>query len=208
MTGKMEELAHAIRQHQAVLFVGSGGTKTEGGASWGELAADIARELGSAVQSDPQETFDDLCDYQGRRADVYQAVRRRLSQVRASPALARLLRLPWLAIYTTNYDTAIEDSYRAEGILYPKVVWAPERAIQFGIPGEITLFKLMGCRTVDMLSEGEMVLSSVDRVRHQRERGEMYAHLDALVSARTILAVGYSFEDRLLLDAVRQVRSL
>ncbi len=176
--------------------------------TWGDLAKYVCEELGEEPEEGVQDTFDELCDYQNRREEVYELVRRRLSKVKADEHLAQILNLPWLGIYTTNYDTAIEDYYRDSGAAHPIVISRGKRTVQFGIPNEILIFKLMGSRTADPGQPGEMVLSTIDRRRHQREQGEMYEHLDALVYAQAILGLGYSFADHLLLEAVQQVRSL
>jgi len=204
----MKELADAIRAGQAVLFVGSGATRDGGGASWQELAEHVAHELKFKPKDTPIETLDELCIYDQRRIEVYEVVQNRLASVRADENLSILLGLPWLTIYTTNYDTAIEDCYRTVGAVRPRVMFGAETAVQFGVPGELIVFKLMGSRTSSIGTNGEMVLSSIDRKRHQREEAEMYEHLNEIVSARVILAVGYSFQDNILLEAIQHVRSL
>lgn len=204
----MNELADAIKANQAVLFLGAGATKGGGGASWDELAVLVSSHFGIPPQQSPQETFDEVCMYRDKRKDAYKLVQDRLSDVKAEDALKRLLSVPWLAVYTTNYDTAVEDFYKSEGILRPRTLCSTERAVQLGIPGEILVFKLMGCRTAKPDEKGEMILSSVDRKRHQREESQMYEHLDEFVSARVILAVGYSFSDNILMEAIHQIKSL
>ena len=203
----LDSLAQAIRNRSGVLFVGSGMTAEHGGASWAELATWVTSELGVRPRDNPTDTFDELCIKLGRRSEVYPLVATRLARVSASPALKKLLHLPWTAIYTTNYDTAIEDHYRSEGLIRPQV-FSDARRVMVVTPGTVPIFKIMGCRTAPVGSGGEMALSSADMTRKERENHLMFEHLDEFVQASAVLAVGYSFRDGILEKSAEVIRSL
>ncbi len=204
----MKELLTAINSRRAVLFVGAGATLEGGGLTWKDLSEHLATECKIKPLSSAQETIDELCDYQKRRSEVYRIVQDRLAAVSAGRSLSDILSLPWLTIYTTNYDTAIEDYYWSRKELSPTVLTKAPKTVQFGIPGEIVIFKAMGSRTVAFGNQGEMILSGVDRARHRMEEAEMYHHLDGLVGATAVLAIGYSFQDGMLMEAVQAIRAL
>lgn len=203
----LDALTQAVRNRGGVLFVGSGMTADSGGASWGELARWVAAELGVSPRETPKDTLDDLCIRLGRRSEVYSLVAKRLANVEAGSALRTLLDLPWTAIYTTNFDTAIEEYYRDGGQVRP-LVYTDARRVMYVTPGTLPVFKIMGCRTAPSGSGGQMALSSADIARKERENHLMFEHLDEFVGASAVLAVGYSFDDGILEKSAEVIRGL
>ncbi len=182
-------------------------TADSGGASWGDLAAWVANEMGVPAQESPRNTLDDICIRLGRRSEVYASVAKRLANVRASAELGSILDLPWSAVYTTNFDTAIEDHYR-DGRMVKPIVYVDARRVMFVTPGTVPIFKIMGCRTAPIDSGGQMALSSADIARKERENHLMFEHLDEFVRATGVLAIGYSFDDGILEKSAEVIRGL
>src|SRR5687767_3500810 len=105
-------LAAALAQRRCALFTGAGTTSTSGGAPWSELADELKTKFGySSPLKDPFEIMGDL----GRRvgqAAVYGAVQARLKDAKLLAPRNELSKMPWFVTFTTNFDTALEESLR------------------------------------------------------------------------------------------------
>lgn len=114
---EIERLAISIASRDCVLFTGSGLTRDSGGASWNELVQYIIGEFhySSPLLDDTSpNNFDIMQDVirQNGPENVYDAIKKRLQDAKIPEKLLDLAKLPWFAVFTTNYDLAMEKALK------------------------------------------------------------------------------------------------
>jgi len=195
----MQELIRAIRDRNALLFVGAGVSMNLGVPSWRQLTAHIAERLGH----DPEE-FARLGDDQ-TLAEYYLLETGSLGPLRSwmdvewhrdaekkvhHSAIHRLIvELGFPVIYTTNYDRYLELAHEAQGVKYVKVATIGE--MPRAQAGVTLIVKLHG----DFEDDGSIVLaesSHFDRLSLERPL-DLKLRSDLL--GRVALFIGYSVSD-------------
>ena len=124
-------------------------------------------------------------------ANTYQFLRQQFTDDYANltPTHEELARLPVRDLFTTNYDTLLEDALKA----YKLVVSATpgEFSSNRNLGHERHLIKLHG--TIDKADS--IVLTRTQYARSRAERVEMFRYLEQAVRGKTFLYLGYSLSD-------------
>jgi hypothetical protein len=199
------ELASAIRDRRAILFVGSGVSASLGIPTWAGLVREIAKELGYEP-----DVFESLGASYLTVAEFYELRMGGIGKLRSwmdrqwsvddaklktSVVHNLIIDLDFPIIYTTNYDRFIEDSYRIRGKEFHKVVGLRD-LIDIGEGTQIV--KLHG----DFEDDNSLVIAETDYFERLNFESPLDIRLRADVLGKTILFIGYSLSDinvRLLL---------
>jgi hypothetical protein len=195
----VQELVSAIRNRNALLFVGAGVSMNLGVPSWRELTAHIAERLGY----DPTE-FSKLGDEQ-TLAEFYALQtgsigplrswmdvewhRDAAEKVRRSEIHRLIVRLDFPVIYTTNYDRYLELAHEVHGAAYTKVSNLGEMAA--ATPGVTQIVKFHG----DFEDDRSIVLTESSHFDRLTQEGPLDLKLRADLLGRVALFVGYSVSD-------------
>jgi hypothetical protein len=208
------DLARAIANRQAILFVGAGASMGVGLPSWENLITHMECELGidSSVVGRRQGSYQTLAEY-------YRISRGSLGPLRswmdrnwvvskdkvAASALHRLIvELDFPAIYTTNYDRNLEVAFELHGKPYVKL--ANARDIARATPGVTQIVKFHG----DFDDDGSLVLTETDYFDRLNFDSPLDVKFRADALGKAILFIGYSLSDmniRLLLHRLWQTWS-
>lgn len=197
-----------------VLFLGAGaslssktptGEPAPGGA---ELARRISEHFLGEYDGWPLATAADYCIGVAGRTDVELFIRQQLADLIPSDTMRALPEVPWRTIYTTNFDTLVEDSYRLAGNT-PRIrpIFTTLTPVRDLSPSEIPLYKLHGCITRAGGEEGRPVLTLEDSVQIHQQRGRLFRRLMEDMAEYTILYLGYSREDPDFQATVSQLAS-
>lgn len=208
-------LVRHVREGRAVLFCGSGLSAWARLPTWSALLREIVAELGQEVPDDSG--VEDLGRLlaAGKLLEVADHCKEALGERRYFDALARRLRgvdcpvpeahglvvrTPFSAVVTTNYDKLLERAYAAAGA-FPKV--PTHRDVDALGPllfdGSFFVLKAHG----DIDRPETMVLTGRDYQQIIHANPAFNAIFSAILLTRSILFVGYSLNDpdfRLLLD--------
>lgn len=193
-------LVRALRDGECVLFVGAGLSSGAGLPGWGELVAQLARELGLPAADGADNQAD-------RSLDLAQWYRERfgpeaLAEVvrdtfggrnRAPrPTLAHYLLMSLSArhVITTNYDDLLERALTALK-KYPVKVVRQEDAARTGRTDGVCVVKLHG----DAVEPGEIILCRDDYDEFFERRPALALLLEGLLLNRTFFFVGYGLRD-------------
>lgn len=196
----------AMREGNAAVFVGAGLSRSCGYVDWKGLLKDVAAELGLDID---QET--DLIAlaqfHQTKHMNRAKLDRLIIEEFTKDTTLSDnhklLARLPLDTIWTTNYDTLIEDAFREA---HRRVdVKKTSDSLQHPLPGRsATIYKMHG----DVESPQDAVLTKEDYEVYDLTR-ELYSiKLKGDIVGKTFLFLGFSFTDPNIDYILSRIRAL
>lgn len=196
----MHALVDALRNRDAILFVGAGVSMNVGLPSWGKLVAEIA----SRVEYD-EDIFSQTGDYL-TLAEYYLLRHKNLGKLRSwmdtewhsadkrdnvekSEIHRTLVQLPFNKIYTTNYDRYLEWACELHGKAYKKITNVGD--LINVKDGQLQIVKFHG----DFDDDTSIVLTESSYFDRLSFESPLDIKLRADVLGKTILFVGYSLSD-------------
>lgn len=202
----IQEAIRIAADGDAILFVGAGvGFLTRN--STGPLPDGRRlsnRMLGRADDEPNAPPLDRAAGYAIRKGmgveGVYQLLMSQLSVVEVDPRLSKLYQLPWRRVYTTNYDTAIEQARKG---VVPTNSCTLETPIDRASNG--TILHINGCiKNISPASiEKELSLSDFSYATRNFENSPWLGFFSRDIEvARAVIFVGYSLYD---LDIARVI---
>ena len=198
--------ATALDQGDAALFVGAGMSRPAGFIDWRELLRGLAEDLGLDIdrESDLIAVAQYHVNTAGSRARLDQAIMDEFTKD-ALPSNAHKIvaRLPIKTIWTTNYDTLIEDAFRAAGKRLDVKDVAQSIAITMPRRDGV-LYKMHG----DIRDPGNAVLTKEDYETYSHTRQPFATVLEADLLTKTFLFLGFSFTDPNLDYVLARIRGL
>lgn len=192
------DLAEAIRNQRAILFVGAGVSKNVGVPTTEEMVAEIAKQLGH----DP-ETFRGLGDHR-TLAEFYHLTKGTLGplrswmdvtwhrpevDVRNSEIHQLIVELAFPIIYTTNYDRWLEKAYDAHGREYTKIANVGD--LLEARAGVTQIVKFHG----DFDDDASLVLTESSFFERLDFESALDIKLKSDALGRPVLFIGYSLTD-------------
>lgn len=197
-----ERLYNSIVTGNCVLFVGAGASIEAGAPSAQRISQELAEKYLKGQHT--EESLPRVASYiekmpgLGRRV-VAEHLLNRLTDLEPSEAHLRLPMFDWAAIYTTNYDTLIEQAYRkirGDRIRCRAVICGRDLVNDSSDESPcIIVFKPHGCITRPFSDEAPMVVSEDDYYRGKGSKGIIYKRLELHKLQSIFLYVGYSFSD-------------
>jgi hypothetical protein len=202
--GDIETLASKIVRDECVLFAGAGLSLHAGAPDWDTLVESAKEEFDyeSPLDDNFQILFD-IANQEGRE-ELHDFVRSEIPDVELEPPVEKLASLPWFATFTTNYDTALEDSLSDYHDSVRVISEGSEFAIS-GSPSDLLCVKLMGSveRRPDQC--GSMVLTKGEMAKARDERSRIFEMLASHAANMSFLFVGYSFRDELFTEMIERI---
>jgi SIR2-like domain len=206
----LDQLAEAIAERRAILFVGAGVSMSVGLPSWEALIKQMVAELGLEGElAVPRERFQTLAEYyqlkHGSIGPLRSWMDRNWSASREKVEQSELHRLivelDFPIIYTTNYDRNLEVAFEIYGRNYMKVANARNVA---QAKREVTqIIKYHG----DFDEDSSLVLTETDYLDRLSFDSPLDVRFRSDALGSTILFIGYSLSDmniRLLLHRLWQ----
>jgi len=177
----------------AAVFAGAGLSKSSGFVNWSELLSEITEELGLKVEL--EHDLISVAQYHVNKKNSPTGLARKIleefsEQAEPSEAHDIVSRLPIRTYWTTNYDTLIEDSlkanYRVADIkrrVNDLVTTRPKRdAVVYKMHGDVSL-------------PGEAVLYKEQYEKYHRTHEAFVTALSGDLVSKTFLFIGFSFTD-------------
>lgn len=206
-----EELAQAVKQRRAILFVGAGVSMSVGLPSWQTLIEHMAGELGldQGIIDEPNLSYQMLAEFyrlkQGSLGPLRSWMDRNWRVSREKVEESRLHRLivslDFPIIYTTNYDRNLEVAFEIYQRNFVKV--ANARDVARASEDVTQIIKYHG----DFDDDASLVLAETDYFDRLSFDSPLDVKFRADALGRTVLFVGYSMSDmniRLLLHRLWQ----
>lgn len=202
----LDSVQSALDEGVAAFFVGAGLSRAAGYVEWRGLIKDIAEELGLDV--DRESDLIALAQYHVNQRRGRAAINQKLIEEFTKDAVVtenhRLIAsLPVPAVWTTNYDTLLEDAFRqAHKRVDIKV--SPENLATTRPKRDVTIYKMHG----DVSSPNEAVLTKSDYETYHRDRNLFSVALQGDLVSKTFLFLGYSFSDPNIDYILARIRGL
>jgi len=198
----LSNLAAAIATRKCTLFSGAGLTASSGGATWDELVGYLKTKF--AYESPLQDHFQIMGDmirkYGGEQ--IYATIQEKLKNATIANSLIPLVGMPWYAVFTTNYDLALEESLcENQNISIRTIVTGNEFGLS-GLDSELLCVKLMGSLDIAYKQPGAMVLDPGDLAVAREQRARIFDTLAAHAANLSFLFTGYSFRDNLFFEII------
>jgi tetratricopeptide (TPR) repeat protein len=205
----LDDLFSKITRGRVVPFIGAGASVDAGGPKTDELINTIKRTFPSATYqgNDFMQTCTDAIETSYTdRSDLDKVVIKQLSNLHTSDFYKQIPLHEWPAIFTTNYDDLIEQGYRVTDnrLQTPDPVFNDQDNLNLSDKEKIKIFKLMGC-IASGSPHNKLVLTRADYNEALRSRHNVFRTLSDLMMDGTILYIGYSFGDNLLLDILNDL---
>jgi hypothetical protein len=188
----VESFVRRLSAGQAALFVGAGLSKGSGLVDWKGLLAKPAEELGISIDSGAD--FEDVAEFfaqeRGRVALIEHLMNNLVQPAEYTENHRLIARLPASEIWTTNYDTLLEDAYRDAG----KSCDVKRRDTDFVVDrpdAEVRIYKMHG----DFTCQEEVVITRTDYDQYDEHHRLMGGKFLNTMADTTLLFLGFSFSD-------------
>jgi hypothetical protein len=210
---RLQQILGQAQQGKVALFLGAGASHAAGGPLGGKLTELIKKKFPKIDQS--LSAFTEVCQdvidtppY--NRNELEDFIRSKLDLLQPTEEHRIMTKYDWAAIFTSNFDDLIEVTYRtAPERLKPCQALHTDRfQVNPADRSKLYLFKIMGSVTATEAETGNMVLSRADYNRALIRRRKYLELLSDFVKTGTIVFIGYSFGDRLVLDIIDEIAEI
>lgn len=202
----VKKFVRMLSANKATLFIGAGLSKASGYVDWKELLRWPAKSLGLDI--DREFSFPEIAEMyvqsRGNRGGFIQEVFDHLNKdaLVMSENHHIIVNLPLSMIWTTNYDTLIEDTYfKVKG--KKCYVIKDDSGFSFtDAKAELTLIKMHG----DHSHPKDIVITRDDYEKYDKRHPVMTSAFQSALSERSFLFLGFSFTDPNLQRFLGQIR--
>jgi len=194
-----EELYNSIISGNCVLFVGAGASIEAGAPSAQEMTRELSKKYLQGKHQ--EESLSKVASYIEskpglERKVVVDYLINRLSPLKPSKAHLLLPKFRWPAIYTTNYDTLIEQAYKRAGIKYKPIISSCDLVTDMtDYHSYVLLYKPHGCISRPAASDAPIIITEDDYHSVADNRKPIYRQLELHKYKSVFLFIGYSFSD-------------
>lgn len=206
----LQQILRQVQQGSVALFLGAGASHAAGGPLGGKLTDLLKKRFPKVDQSLSGfiEVCQDVIDTPPyNRNELEEFIRSKLDLLQPTEEHKIMTKYDWAAIFTSNFDDLVEVTYRtAPKRLKPcQALYSDRFQVNPADRSKVYLFKIMGSVTAIEAETGNMVLSRADYNRALVRRRKYLELLSDFVKTGTIVFIGYSFGDRLVLDIVDEI---
>jgi hypothetical protein len=204
----IRSLATLIEPEHTVLLMGAGAAVQSGAPTGAALAEFLASRLKPSPDGDELPEIAGIFEDRLGRPALVKAVRDRLVNLEPTGGLLAVPAFDWRAIYSTNFDTLVEESYRRAHRRLQVVRSNYDFSRQTA--ADAMLFKIHGCITQDLADghHSRMVLTEDDYEEVETYRQSLFNSLRQHMTTADTVIVGQSLGDRHLRDLAKEVASL
>ena len=205
---KVDELAAVLDPARTALLFGAGASIPSGGPSGADIVKRLCRRLSpDLLGADLSEVAQIFEDKHGR-VDLVAEIRALTEHLEPTSGLLLLPQFPWFEIYTTNYDTLVEQAYASSNVnlnIHRSNFDSTKRFSQ-----ATSLYKIHGCVTQDITDghRSRMIITENDYDELEPYRQSLFNTLRSTMHNLDTVIVGQSLADRHLKDLAKRVAGL
>lgn len=205
---ELAELAEVIDPTRTTLLFGAGASIPSGAPSARQLTQRLAKLLQTEPDGDELSEIAQLVENRKGRKALVEAIRQATEGLTPTAGLLALPQFDWLSIYTTNYDTLVEQSYRkAERDL---VTYRSNFDLAQPRTDATPLYKIHGCISQDSADghKTRMLITESDYDEYEKYRQTLFNSLAQHMFTSDTVIIGQSLRDRHLKELAKKVTSL
>ena len=189
----IKDYVKKLHEGTASVFAGAGLSIPAGFVNWPDLLRDIAHELGLDI--DIETDLVSIAQYHvnenGTRDRLSQKIVDEFVEDTEETENHRILaRLPITSIWTTNYDSIIEDTFIKEGKV-PDIKHSAKHLLTSRTKRDLVLYKMHG----DALNSSDAILTKEQYEKYHQTHEPFINALTGELTTRTFLFLGFSFTD-------------
>lgn len=189
----IRDFSQALDDGEAALFAGAGLSVGAKLVDWRGLLRSVASDLDLDV--DEEHDLIAVAQYEVNKSRSRYRLNKAILEefnrhVEASSNHRLIAQMPFAAIWTTNYDSLIEDALKAAGRRFD-VKGAVKGLALHARKAEVTVYKMHG----DVSNPDDAVLTKDDYESYEFERSAFTDLLRAELTRYTFLFLGFSFTD-------------
>lgn len=202
----LRDYQNALDSQSAALFIGAGLSVPAGFVDWRNLLREVATDIGLNV--DRETDLVALAQFHvNERRGRHRINQLLVSEYTKDTKLTRnhqvIAQLPIPTVWTTNYDTLLEDAYKAEFKRVDTKIRTADLAMTLP-KRDVTLFKMHG----DLGAPDEAVLTKEDYETYDQKRELFSMQLKGDLINKTFLFLGFSFTDPNIEYILSRIRGL
>lgn len=198
----IEHYAKRAKKEETSLFLGAGVSASAGYPSWGELLQPCAEELN--IKIDNTASLFLIAQYYANRfgkSALKRIINDSINALKSESTLVdELLNLNFKSIWTTNYDTVLENNYLKRNVLTNII--ANDRDLSNITPtNRVNIYKLNG----DIRNLDKIVITQKDIEEYEPNHELLLTFFKRELVTNTFLFLGYSFSDSIVLSCLNTV---
>ena len=206
MIGKktfVEKVANAINNNEIALFVAAGLSASTGQKNWAQMLTPCANALELEINENSDlYMIAQYYENEYGKTDLIHMFEKSINKINNNSSyLNSVLDLGFREIWTTNYDTVIEDNLKKREII-SKVIHNDMDLNNF-TEGGVHIFKMNG----DITNPHNMVVSKSDLEEYSVSHQLMLTFFKRELVSKSFLFLGYSFTDSLVLNSLSMIKN-
>lgn len=196
MTLDINQLAANIKTEKTILFFGAGACIPSHAPNSKQLAEHLSTIFKIPLDDFTLSELASLVEQKSSRNELIQEIRKVICKLKPTGGLLNLPLYEWRSLFTTNYDSLIEESYNRKG--QSLLVYSSN--FDFTIhdkPNAIKLFKLHGTIEKD-ISDGHnsrIIITDSDYDHTEEYRDQLYDRLKSDLAGSHLIIIGHSLAD-------------
>lgn len=204
----IDELAQTLSPARTTLLFGAGASMPSGAPSGSQMARRLSRLLNPEPEGADLSEVAQLVENRKGRATLVASVREALTGLTPTAGLLELPEFDWLSVYTTNFDTLVEQAYKQKGRQLD--VYRSNYDVTHPRGDRTPLYKIHGCVSQDSADghKSRMLITESDYDDYENYRQTLFNALKQDMFTSDTVIVGQSLADRHLKDLAKKVVSL
>ena len=196
-------LKSSIESGNCVLFIGAGigahffDSKGNPAPDGKTLAKELANHFSITQENEKYEltTISQIVEIRKGRLDLETFIKKRLSGLTPDENIKWLFSRKWRAIYTTNYDNGIQETYKLipDPLQQPITITLTPEVIELKPDFDIPIYHLHG--SLFGPSKPQIVITKKDYPKFREKRKMLFELLKREFATSTVLYIGYSNSD-------------
>ena len=196
----INEMAEHIIRDETSLFLGAGSSCSVGFPSWGKLLEECTHKLNIKITKDTD--LFSIAQYFSNRygkTELQKIVKSVLNKKFEfeSKLLNSIMDLNFKNIWTTNYDSVIEDNLSRRRIISNKIIRDSD-LVSLVPQTDINIYKLNG----DVSDSDNIVITKADIEKYNDNHQLLLTFFKKELISNTFLFLGYSFSDTIVLSCL------
>lgn len=201
----IKSILEGVRNGEATLFIGAGCSISSNAPSTEELKKKLKKAFPLIEQKDRDlflicQDIQDTPPYTKEKLKGF--ITEQFQYLEPSESFLRIPKFDWRAIFTTNYDDLIEQSFRKPEYRRKHIVIKNSSPRSSSTEGGVTpIYKIMGSFDASRDEDGP-VLTRFDYDHSLRYENEIFEHLIDILKGGPLIFIGYSASDNFGFDAL------